>query len=291
MSGCSSEVWILAADRMMAKALEVERWISIFAERGVSIVPRLVSELRFIADGEGLRVLDHEGTPVPPPRLCICRLYERWAPRHLELMGTECQVSAAMVDLCYDKALVAQLVAGTGVPMIASEVVPSFSGEHLGQSRFAIPSVLKPARGRGGTGVEFAHDRGELAYHIDRLVGQPGLVQPVVDPGHDVRVYVIGGEPRYAMERIGAPGDFRSNYSTGGSARPYELTDELARYARRVVEALPGPLPFGSVDFCFDHGRPAFCEVNANLGCHIPYEFGGFDLIGDYADWIREECL
>lgn len=291
MRGCSSEVWILAANRMMEKALEVERWISVFAEHGVSIMPRLVSELRLIADGKGLRILDLEGTPVPPPRLCICRLYERWAPRHLELMGAECQVSAAMVDLCYDKALVAQLVAGTGVPMIASEVVPSFSGGHLERGRLSTPSVLKPASGRGGTGVELAHDRGELAYHLDHLVGRPGLVQSVVDPGHDVRVYVIGGEPSYAMERVGAPGDFRSNYSTGGSARLYELTDELAHYARRVVEVLPDALPFGSVDFCFDCGRPVFCEVNANLGCHIPYEFGRFDLIGDYADWLREECL
>jgi len=206
-------------------------------------------------------------------------------------MGTECQVSASMVDLCYDKALVAQLVAGTGVPMITSEVVPSFSSEHMEQNRFVTPAVLKPASGRGGTGVELARDKGELAYHFDHLVGQAGLVQPVVDPGHDVRVYVIGGEPRYAMERIGRPEDFRSNYSTGGTAHPYELTDELADYTRRVVGAMPDALPFGSVDFCFDCGQPVFCEVNANLGCHIPYEFGGFDLIGDYADWLREECL
>lgn len=291
MSSRSSEVWILAANRMMAKALEVDRWISVFAEHGVSIVPHLVSELRLIADGKGLRILDLEGTPVPPPRLCICRLYERWAPRHLELMGATCQVSSRMVDLCYDKASVAQLVAGSGVPMIASEIVPSFSAEHLLQGSFATPSVLKPASGRGGFGVKLARDEGELAYHLDRLVGRPGLVQPLVDPGHDVRVYVIGNEPRYAMERVGAPADFRSNYSMGGTARPHELTDELAGYARCVVEVLPDSLPFGSVDFCFSQGKPIFCEVNANLGCHIPYEFGGFDLIGDYAEWLREECL
>ena len=291
MSACTGEVWILAANRMMAKALEVERWTSVFAGHGVPVVARLVSDLRFIACDDGLDILDRHGRRVRPPRLCISRLYERWAPRHLELMGTVCQVSASMVDLCYDKALVAQLVAGTGVPMIASEVVPSFSAELMAQDRFVTPSVLKPASGRGGAKVELAHDRGELAYHLDRLVGHPGLVQPLVDPGHDVRVYVIGGEPRYAMERIGAPGDFRSNYSTGGTARPYELTDVLASYARRVVEALPDALPFGSVDFCFDSGQPVFCEVNANLGCHIPYEFGGFDLIGDYADWLRKEYL
>lgn len=291
VNGTNGKVWILAADRMMAKALEVERWVGVFAEHGVTLEPHVVSELRFIASEEGLAVLNGAGREVQPPHLCICRLYERYAPRHLELLGTTCQVSSRMVDLCYDKALVAQLAAGTGVPMIASEVVPAFSAEHLAQARFCLPAVLKPASGRGGAGVELAHEEGELAYHLDNLIGHAGLVQPVVDPGHDVRVYVIGGEPRYAMERVGRPGDFRSNYSTGGTARRYELTEELATYTRRVLDALPDELPFGSVDFCFDSGRPVFCEVNANLGCHIPYEFGGFDLIGDYADWLREACL
>lgn len=289
--GTNDKVWILAADRMMAKALEVQRWVSIFAEHGVVLEPHVVSDLRFIASDEGLTILDGGGCKVRAPRLCICRLYERYAPRHLELMGTECQVSSRMVDLCYDKALVAQLVAGTGVPMIASEVVPAFSAEYLAQGRFGLPAVLKPAHGRGGAGVELAHDEGELCYHLNNLIGHAGLVQPVVDPGHDVRVYVIGGEPRYAMERTGRPGDFRSNYSTGGTARRYELTDELAGYTRRVLGVLPDELPFGSVDFCFDAGHPVFCEVNANLGCHIPYEYGGLDVIGDYADWLRETCL
>ena len=287
----SDEVWLLAADRMMARALEVNRWVEIFATHGVCLVPKLVSELRLWATGKGLALRDHLGNEVTPPRLCICRVYERYAPRHLELMGTICQPSAAMVDLCYDKALVAQLVAGAGVPMIASEVVPDFSSELAEAGRISLPAVLKPTSGRGGAGVELAHDDGELVYHLDGLVGSAGLVQPLVDPGHDVRVYVIGGEPRYAMERIGKPGDFRSNYSTGGTARPYKLDAMLAGYARAVLAALPESLSFGSVDFCFDHGSPVFCEVNANLGCHIPYEYGGFDLIGDYADWLREECL
>lgn len=287
----SCEVWILAANRMMARALEVERWVEAFAVHGITLAPHLVSELRLLADKDGLSLRDAAGDPIAPPRLCVCRVYEPHAPRHLELLGTHCQASSRMVGLCYDKAEVTQLVAGSGVPMIASEVVPAFASEHLAQGRFATPAVLKPASGRGGSHVELAHDNGELAYHLDRLVGRPGVVQPVVDEGRDLRVYVVGGEPRYAMERLGRPGDFRSNYSTGGTARPHPLDIELADLSRRVLAALPEQLPFGSVDFCLDQGRPVFCEVNANLGCRIPYEFGGYDLIGDYAEWLREECL
>lgn len=291
MPAGSDEVWILAANHTMARALEVDRWVEVFAAHGVALMPHLVSDLSLLARDGGLTILGRDGCALAAPHLCICRLYERYAPRHLELMGTQCQVSAHMVDLCYDKILVSQLVAGAGVPMVASEAIPALSTEHVAQRRWEGPVVLKPASGRGGRGVELVQDEGGLAYVADRLVGDPVVVQPLVNPGHDVRVYVIGGEPRYAMERLGKPGDFRSNYSAGGTARPYELTDELCAYARRVLAALPDSLPFGSVDFCFDQGRPVFCEVNANLGCRIPYEFGGFDLIGDYADWIREVCL
>lgn len=285
------EIWVLAANRVMARALEMDRWMEVFAEHRVTLTPHLVSDLRFVASDNGLSILEGDGRELPAPRLSLCRLYERHAPRHLELMGSECHVSARMVDLCYDKALVAQLVASAGVPMIATEVIPALSSEHVAQGRLRGSVVLKHVSGRGGQGVELVRDEGELAYVVDRLMGEPVVAQPLVDPGHDVRVYVIGGEPRYAMERLGKPGDFRSNYSTGGTARPYPLTDELESYTCRVLAVLPDALPFGSVDFCFDEGTPVFCEVNANLGCHIPYEFGGFDLIGDYADWIREVCL
>lgn len=292
----SDEIWILAADARMAQALEVGRWVEVFAAHGVALVPKCVSELRLVARTGELALADLAGAPVTPPRLCIARVYGRHAVRHLELMGTRCLPSARMVDLTHDKALASQLVAGAGVPMIESELVDAFDADFaaqvLGGAReLPIPAVLKPASGRGGTGVLLARNAPELADTLDDLHGVAGLVQPEVDPGRDVRVYVIGGEPRYAMERIGAAGDFRSNYSTGGTARPYALTDEIADYARRVVAALPEELPFGSVDFCFCGGSPVFCEVNANLGCHIPYEYGNLDLIGDYADWLRESVL
>lgn len=291
MSATSGEVWILAANRTMAKALEVSRWVDVFAERGIELVPHLACDMRLMASEEGLALFDGDMVPLRPPRLCICRVYEPEAPRHLELMGTSCQPSSSMVSVCYDKARVTQLVATAGVPMIPSEVIPAFSSTYAQTGRLGTPSVLKPASGRGGAHVTLAHDEGELTYQVDELIGHPGLVQSVVDCGRDVRVYVIGNRPRYAMERLSVAGDFRSNYSCGGTARPFGLTDELTDYTERVLGALPEPLPFGSVDFCFRDGSPVFCEVNANLGCHIPYEFGGFDLIGDYAAWIAEACL
>ena len=81
----SCEVWILAANRMMARALEVERCAETFAAHGVTLAPRLVSELRLLAGKDGLSLCDAAGDPIAPPRLCICRVYEPHAPRHLEI--------------------------------------------------------------------------------------------------------------------------------------------------------------------------------------------------------------
>ncbi|MDO4537748.1 MAG: ATP-grasp domain-containing protein [Coriobacteriales bacterium] len=286
----SDDVWILAANHVMARALEVDRWVEVFANHGIRLVPQLSCELRLFASDKGLALSSLTGERLLASRTCIARVYEPEVPRQLELLGTSCQPSSRMVSLCFDKAIVSQLVATTGVPMIATEIVPRFTSEHVAQRRFELPAVVKPACGRGGDEVELVRSQGELSYHLDQLIGRPGVVQQVVDTGRDVRVYVIGGEPRYAMERLGKPGDFRSNYSTGGTARPYELTAELDAYTRKILSALPETLAFGSVDFCFAEGSPVFCELNANLGCRIPYEFGGFDLIGDYAQWFKQTC-
>ncbi|MBR1829820.1 MAG: ATP-grasp domain-containing protein [Atopobiaceae bacterium] len=290
----TGEVWILTANRTMERALEVGRWVETFAAHGVTLLPRLTSELRFVARSEGLALYDLDGHELIAPRLCLPRVYEREPAFHLERMGTICLPSAALLDICYDKVRTAQLVAGAGVPMIESELVSCFDTEFATQllagKRWAStprPCVMKPASGRGGSGVQMATEWHDYLDAFDGLHLRSGVMQPVVDKGHDIRVYVIGGQPRYAMERIGREGDFRSNYSTGGTARQAELTDELAAWTQRVVDALPDAMPFGSVDFCLDHGSPVFCEVNANLGCHIPYEFANLDLIGDFADWVR----
>lgn len=291
----SDEVWILAANRTMARALEVGRWVNTFAAHGVMLVPCLTSELRLVARTDGLAMYDLDGHELEAPCLCLPRVYEREPVFHLERMGAICLPSAALVDICYDKVRTAQLVAGAGVPMIESELVSCFDSELATQvlagprqASTPWPTVVKPASGRGGAGVLRATTQEDYLDAFDVLHLRSGVMQPVVDEGRDIRVYVIGGQPRYAMERIGRSGDFRSNYSTGGTARQVELTDELAQYAQRVVDVLPDAMPFGSVDFCLDDGRPVFCEVNANLGCHIPYEFAQLDLIGDFADWVRK---
>ena len=73
----SDKIWVLAADHMMAKALELGRWVDVFAAHGVRIEPQVVTDLRLVASSDGLSILDAEGMPVAPPRLCLVRTYEQ----------------------------------------------------------------------------------------------------------------------------------------------------------------------------------------------------------------------
>ena len=99
----TKEVWLLTANRVMEEALETGRWVEVFLEHGVSLVPRRASDLRVVASDEGLMLRDVRGNRIDAPRLCICRVYERTVPAALECMGAACLVSSRMVDLCYDK--------------------------------------------------------------------------------------------------------------------------------------------------------------------------------------------
>ena len=56
--------------------------------------------------------------------------------------------------------------------------------------------------------------------------------------GRDIRVFVIGGRVLGAIERRAPDGQWRTNVSLGGSARPFELPASWAQLALRAAAAI-----------------------------------------------------
>jgi len=109
------------------------------------------------------------------------------------------------------------------------------------------PVVVKPRFGSWGRDVVVCHDRAEAKVELERLAErtwfkrQGALIQELIPPpGRDLRIVVAAGAVVGAIQRIAAPGEWRTNVALGGVRRqvsPPAAARELALAAARAAEA------------------------------------------------------
>ena len=150
--------------------------------------------------------------------------------------------------------------------------------------------VLKTVDGHGGNEVCLAVRAG--CEDLRRLAGQfPGrklIVQRRVDSdSKDVRIYILGGEVYQAVLRQGK-GDFRSNFSLGGSAMPYHLSGGQRELAECFLQALKGQgMGILGLDFILTReGEFIFNELEEMVGCRMLYQHTGRNIVGDFVSWL-----
>ena len=127
--------------------------------------------------------------------------------------------------------------------------VPHPRTAHVGDGRIPaveLPVVVKPRFGSWGRDVELCESADELARCLGRLRrrawfrNQGALVQELVPPvGRDLRLVVAAGEVVGAVERVAAPGEWRTNVSLGARRRPVSPPPE-ARAAALAAAAVVG---------------------------------------------------
>lgn len=153
------------------------------------------------------------------------------------------------------------------------------------------PFVVKPRFGSWGRDVVLCRDLAEARIQLERLgqrtwfKRQGALVQELVPPqGRDLRIVVAGGNVVGAIQRIAAPGEWRTNVALGGVRRPaspppaaYELALAAAAAAEADlvgVDLLPTPeggwvvLELnGAVDFTDEYSldRDVFAAASQGL--------------------------
>jgi RimK family alpha-L-glutamate ligase len=131
------------------------------------------------------------------------------------------------------------------------------------------PVVIKSTRSGKGASVFKIDDKNKLKSLIDDLVKEDKkaksyLLQEFIDYKIDLRCLVIG-EHVFTMRRIPAKGEFRANFSLGGSVESYDLNEEgkeLAIKALKVVD-----MSIGGVDILIDKNKKMYIlEVNHTAG-------------------------
>jgi RimK family alpha-L-glutamate ligase len=95
---------------------------------------------------------------------------------------------------------------------------------------------------------------------------QDFVLQKIINYEHDLRVLVCGGEVLGCMKRIPQAGDFRANFSLGGSVEPFEITEEIKELAISAAKACE--LEVSGVDILVEKesGRLWLLEANRTPG-------------------------
>jgi ribosomal protein S6--L-glutamate ligase len=190
-----------------------------------------------------------------------------------------------------DKLRTSWLLRRAGVPTPAAAVAQT-AREAVAALQALGPAVVKPIAGSLGDGlVRVKPDRDGRRKVLERLErdGAVYLQEYVPNPGRDARLFVIGGRVTGAMERIAAPGEWRTNVGRGARVRPLRPSAPLTRAAVRAARALG--LDWAGVDVVNGPHGATVLEVNGNPSWVGILEATGEDMAEPIAEhvWARAQ--
>jgi len=154
------------------------------------------------------------------------------------------------------------------------------------------PLVVKLLEGTQGIGVVLCETRKAAESVIEAFRGLDAniLVQQFVKEagGADLRAFVVGDKVVAAMERQGAPGEFRSNLHRGGTAKPIKLSPEERKTAVRAAKAMG--LRVCGVDVLRSNDGPVIMEVNSSPGLEGIEKSTGKDVASAIIRYIEDNA-
>ncbi|MBI4604791.1 MAG: ATP-grasp domain-containing protein [Planctomycetes bacterium] len=219
-------------------------------------VSRAASPLEALARFDGL-ARSCDGTLLIAPELD--RVLPRLVRRVEEIGGAHLGSSPAAIDLASDKLLLPRALAEGGV-----SCVPAEPYEERGTPSHGFPTVVKPRRGAGSTGVCLARRPEELPQ-----VSRESVATPFV-PGLPASVLLVLGPAGAMALRAGEQvlsGDGRLAYLGGRMPLEPALEERARSLALRVAACVSGLLGFAGVDLLLgpSPAEDRVVEVNARL--------------------------
>jgi len=214
-------------------------------------------------------------------------IYRVDALHWIERRGVRVMNSPRAIERSVDKFYTTALLQDAGLPT-PETVVCEGADEAMAAVRSMGDAILKPLFGSMGHGMVRVSDP-DVAFRVIKALDQVRAVfyvQRAVDHGGcDVRVLVVGGRAIGAIERTAAAGEWRTNVSRGGAARPLALPPAWERLAVRAAAAVGAD--YAGVDLLPSREGTVFVlEVNAVPGWQGLQQAIGVDVAAAIVDHL-----
>ena len=206
----------------------------------------------------------------------------------LEATGRRILNRPTALEVAIDKYLTVARLAAADLPVPRTAVVQS-AGE---LRRFAEAcggtAVIKPLFGSNGNGLStFSVTADDLPKPLT-TTGVALAQQPISHDGWDVRILLVG-DKSFAMKRVAAPNEWRTNIALGGQPRPFPAPDDWVDLARRAATAVGAEL--AGVDLLPGRdGSVWLLEVNAVPGWRALQSVTETDITAAVIDLVAGGC-
>lgn len=275
------EVWILFNEEIEApssEAFEIRRFLAEGREMGIDVKVFNPQQFDLLVCEDDSRSILIDGVSRPLPDFLLPRTYvvdTGYFPlaviRQFERLGVQVFNNAASIEMVADKLHTHQVLIAAGLPNPRTMLAKIPVDIDLVEKHIGFPVVVKTLLGVNGTGVFLMEDRKSF----EDLMGLTAQTSPKAQlifqkfvassHGRDIRLFVVDGRVIAAMERRAKEGDFKANYSQGGSVHKLEPDRVAHDIAIRTAKAMN--LQIAGIDLLYDEqGGYTVCEANSFPG-------------------------
>ena len=263
-------------------------YISMHIEEGEKLgiqIKLLYAEFLSFGIQKQKMVVFYKGQQMEFPNFTICRTINPDISFMLEQTGVPLFNQAKVAEIANNKVKTYAFLAGKGIPM-ADTIFLTAEQLEADWNNIDENSIIKAVAGHGGTQgfLKREQDKEQIFHGIKNA---DVVVQPLIEGGKDVRVYVLGNTILAAVCRTAKEG-FKSNYSLGGDASLYTLSDENISFVKKIMEQFSFGLV--GIDFLIDEkGKFLFNEIEDVVGARMLYQLTSINLVEKYLQFILEQ--
>jgi tetrahydromethanopterin:alpha-L-glutamate ligase len=271
-----------------ARCLDIEFEAVPFAEVSASLgeaAPKVVAGVVELTQADGVLVR------MMPPGSLEQVVFRMDALHRVAASGVPVWNPPRAVEAAVDKYLTLALLDQAGLP-----VPPTWTGQSAAEALAAFEAlggdvVVKPLFGSEGRGLVRVSDK-DIAWRtchtLERLGAVLYLQRMIRHPGHDVRVFVLGGRVLGSMRRYSPAPEWRTNVSQGGRAEPCRLDAGVERIALEAAGAIGAEMAGVDLMEDLDAGSWVVLEVNAVPGWRALARVTGIDVAAAVLAGLRD---
>lgn len=278
--------WLIYAEKDAQENDSYIEWFKLEAEKqalSLRLVYREQLDIGIQSSGGFLKI---NGQKVNGPDFVVVRIIEPLLQKQFETMCIPTFNNAFTAYVCNHKAYTYLEMQMLGIPVMPTVFIScSTPADRL---PFDFPFILKKATGSGGNDVHLINSEKKWQETLNNAGNTDYIAQSCqqIQPGKDVRVFVIGKEIIAAVLRSN-PNDFRANFKLGGQASLFSLSTEMKGMIHKII----AHFDFGMVGIDFlihENGQLIFNEIEDVVGSRILSATTQINLLEKYITYMKQ---